>query len=224
MQYDIIRRVNRKFEALRRLAQLLEELGDLSTLVPNINSLIPVIDIDLSTYNQLAAACPFLNLPAPGEASLNELRSRIIGAYANLMQGVLSHPWMRMGRVQAELEKFQSKINFALGMGASYIECLQAACNAVSAVGSAFEKVSRADIQKEVSTFTSNYLANAGQVLTAPMQTKYNQAVATKNSLRDFGTDFKDDYSTAKAALTPAPAPAPAPAPGAQQYPAPPFV
>jgi hypothetical protein len=224
MQYDIIRRINRKFEALRRLAQLLEELGDLSTLIPNISSLIPIPNIDLSTYNQLAAACPFLNLPAPGEASLNALRSRVMGAYANLMQDVLSHPWMRMGRVQAELSKFQNKINFVMGMGASYLECLQAACNAVSAVGSAFEKVTHADIQKEVSTFTSNYLANAGQVLTAPMQTKYNEAVRVKTSLKEFGTDFSDDYTTAKAALAPAPVtPAAIPAP-VQHYPSPPFV
>lgn len=209
MQYDIIRRVNRKFEALRRLAQLLEDLGNLSDLVPNINALIPVVDIDFDTYNQLAAACPFLNLPFPGEASLVELRQRVIGAYSNLMKDLLNHPWIRMGKLQDEMSKFQSKVNFALGMGASYIECLLAACNAVSAVGSAFQKVSQADIQKEISTFTSNYMANAGQVLTEPMRTKYATAIETRDELANLGADFRGDYRTVRAAIDNPPIPAP---------------
>lgn len=209
MQYDIIRRINRKFESLRRIAQLLQDLGNLSDLVPNINALIPVVDIDFDTYNQLAAACPFLNLPFPGDASLAQLRSKVIAAYANLMKGVLNHPWARMGKLQDELNQFASRVNFALGMGASYIECLQAACNAVSAVGSAFEKVAQADIQKELTKFGTGYMASAGQVLNEPMQLKYSEAVATRNELVNLGVDFQGDYNTVAASAANPPIPAP---------------
>lgn len=205
MQYDIIRRLNRKFAMLRRLAQLLEELGNLSDLVPNINSLIPVLGIDLSAYNQLAAACPFLGLPSPGEASLNSLRAQVIGAYSNLARGVLNHPWMRMGKLQEELTKFQNKISAPLAEGQSYLQCLQAACNAVSQAGSAFRNISQANIQQELSTFSANYVNNAGQVMTEPMRVLNGEAQTTYNTLRDLGAETGTDYRTLRAQATATP-------------------
>jgi hypothetical protein len=217
MQYDIIVRVNRKFDAERRLAVLLMDLGSLEELVPNINALIPVLSIDFGTYNQLAAACPFLGLPFPGEKSLIELRSAVIGAYANLAKSLLNHPWSRLGKLQGEFDKFANKINFGLGTARSYIQCLQAACNAVGALGSAFVNVTQANISSELAKFAAGYTANAGQVLTAPMKLKVAEAIDTKNELINLGGDFKSDYNTAKAALaassTPAPAAANPPAP-----------
>ena len=225
MQYDIIVRVNRKFDAMRRLAQLLMDLGSLEELVPNINALIPVADIDFDTYNQLAAACPFLGLPFPGERPLVELRSAVIGAYANLVKSSLNHPWSRMGKLQGEFDKFTNSVNFGLGMARSYIQCLQAACNAVGAVGSAFVKVTQADIQKELTKFASDYTANAGQVLTAPMKLKVAEAVDTRNELTDLGADFRGDYNAVKATLTASSTPTPAAAaPVSTSFPNSPFV
>ena len=209
MQYDLIRRVNRKFESVRRLAALLMDLGNLSDLVPNIAALIPVVDIDFNTYNQLAAACPFLNLPFPGDASLAELRSKVIAAYANLMKGLLNHPWSRMGKLQEEFDQFTAKVNAVLGQGASYLECLQAACNAVSATGSAFQKVTQAHIQKELTAYGKGYLASAGKVLTDPMQTKYNDTVAVRSLLTNSGAEFVGDFNTVSANLANPPIPAP---------------
>lgn len=225
MQYDIIRRINRKFESLRRLAALLEDLGNLEELVPNISGLIPVASIDFDTYNQLAAACPFLNLPFPGDASLAALRAQVIAAYANLVKGVLNHPWTRMASLQEDLYNFQQKVNFALGMAQSYIQCLQAACNAVSAVGSAFEKITHADIKKELDAFTRGYVANAGQVLTEPMRIKSDEAQSARTELVNLGADFGGDYRTVRAALdAPPAAPITTPASNNPTYPNPPFL
>lgn len=198
-QYDIIRRLNRKFEMLRRLAQILEDLGNLSELIPNINALIPVLAIDLSAYNQLAAACPMLGLPSPGEASLNDLRSKVIAAYGNLAKNLLNHPWTRMGKLQSELIKFQNKISAPLAQGQSYLQCLQAACNAISQAGSAFKNVTQANINQELASFSSNYVNNAGQVLTEGAAIKYGQAQSGLTTLRSLGADVGTDYTTLKA-------------------------
>ena len=48
-QYEVVRRLNRKFNALRRIAELLEAVGDLSVIVPNIGDLIPISSITLET-------------------------------------------------------------------------------------------------------------------------------------------------------------------------------
>lgn len=204
-QYDIIQRLNRKFAMLQRLAQILEELGNLSELVPNINALIPVLGISFAAYNQLAAACPFLNLPFPGDASLNALRSQVIAAYANLAREVLNHPWTRMGQLQSELLAFQNKISAPLAQGASYLQCLQAACNAVEQAGSAFKNIAQADINKELGTFAANYVSNAGQVLTEGARIKAGEASDAYTTLRDLGADTGSDFATVKAQTTATP-------------------
>lgn len=204
-QYDIIKRLNRKFAMLRRLAQILEELGNLSELVPNINALIPVLGIDLSAYNQLAAACPFLNLPAPGEASLNSLRGQVIAAYGNLAKNVLNHPWTRMGALQEQLTKFQNKISAPLAQGQSYLQCFQAACAAVSQASTMFKNVTQANLSKELSTFSANYVNNAGQVLSEGATIKYGEAKDAYSTLQNLGADTGTDYSTLRAQTTASP-------------------
>jgi hypothetical protein len=59
-QYDVVRRLNRKFNALRRIAELLEQVGDIGVLIPNIAELIPITSITLDTYQRLVENCPFL--------------------------------------------------------------------------------------------------------------------------------------------------------------------
>ena len=198
-QYDIIRRLNRKFAMLRRLAQLLEELGNLSELVPNINALIPALSISLSTYEQLAAACPFLNLPAPGETSLAALRGNVIAAYGNLARSVLNHPWTRMGKLQEELTNYQNKISAPLAMGQSYLQCLQAACAAVSQVNTMFRNVLQTDVDRELSKFATDYVNNAGKVLTEGARIKVSEAGTAFTTLRGLGADVGTDYKTLKA-------------------------
>lgn len=201
-QFYVLRKINNKFEALRRLSELLEQLGDLKSLIPNISSLVPIVDIDLSTYVNLVSNCPFLGLPPVSETSINALRNRVLSAYNAYMADLLNHPWMRMGELQDQLTKYQQQVNAAFAEGAQYIQCLQAACQAARATGSFLERVSSTDIDNEFARFGTNFVQNGGQVLTATAELKYSQALQTVETLRDLGADARDDYSTAKRALT----------------------
>ncbi len=201
-QYYVLRRINNKFEALRRLGELLEQLGDLSNLIPQISQLIPVIDIDLSIYTNLRSNCPFLNLPAADETSLENLRNQVITAYSTLTAGLLNHPWMRMGKLQDQLSKYQQKVNAAFAEGGQYIQCLQAACQAAQQTGQFLTRVSQADIANEFSRYGRNFVDNAGQVLNESALAKYDQTVAAVNQMKSLGAEVAQDYSTAKAAVT----------------------
>lgn len=201
-QYYSLQKLNRKFEALRRLAQQLEALGDLSTLIPNITDLVPVLDIDISTYTELASACPFLNLPAFNEASLEQLRREVITAYDRLVRNVLNHPWTRMGQLQEQLSMYQQRVNALFAQGAQYLQCLQAACQAAQSTGRFLSRVSADDITKEFGKYTDNFVSKGGQVLTESGQAKYAQAVDTVEAMRDLGSEVTPSFAVSKAAAT----------------------
>jgi hypothetical protein len=201
-QYDLMRRLNKKFEQLRRLAALLEQLGDLSAWIPDISKLIPIIDINYDLYTQLAASCPFLGLPpVPDEANVNVLRQQVLAAYDNYARQLLNHSFLRMGKLQDELTNFQNKIMGAMGMGSDYIRCLQAICAAGSALGSTVSKLAQtnsAALSKTVSDFKTNFVTNAGQVLTEPMKIKYQQTKDALGVMQGLGADVGKDYSQLK--------------------------
>jgi hypothetical protein len=224
-QYDLMNRLNKKFEQLRRLAALLEQLGDLSWLIPNLNALIPVANIDFDVYNQLAANCPFLGLPGnPVQGNLNQLRAEVLSAYDNYARKILNHPWFRMGQLQDEMTKFQTQITGAMTQGQDFIRCLQAMCAAGSALQSTVSKLSQTDIQATVSKFTENYVTNAGQVLTDPMKAKYAQMTDAVGTIQGLGSDVGKDYkyySNLKLSTVTTSATTTAPA---KTYPNPPFV
>lgn len=200
-QLDVLKRINRKFAALRSLAQLLEQLGDLSALVPNIGKLIPVIQIDLALYENLVANCPYLNLPPATTGDLNQLQAMVTGAYANFFNKLLRHPWNRMGQLQEQMDNFQSQINSAFTQAGDFFRCLQTVCATGRAVAGQLNALSNADIGKEITTFANNFASNAGQVLTEPMKQKYNQITEAKDQLKALGADVGQDYKDAKAAL-----------------------
>lgn len=199
-QLDVLRRLNRKFSALRNLAQLLEQLGDLASLVPNIGSLIPVIRIDLELYENLVADCPYLNLPPVTSGDVTQLQAYLATAYANFFNKLLRHPYNMMGQLQDELLKFESQVNSAFAESSDFLRCLQTVCASGRAVAGQLNALTNADIAKEITTFANNYAASAGKVLTEPMQAKYAQIQEAKTQLIDLGADVKQDYATAKAA------------------------
>ena len=201
-EMDVISALNKKFAALRRLAELLEQLGALSVLLPNINQLLPVADIDLEAYTQLQVNCPFLGLPPASNEDINALRSKVNAAYAKLAGKLLNHPWMRMGKVQKMLNDHHQKLNYPYGD--SYVRCLNAACNAVGVVGGLLEKASNVSIEKELSAFAANFVENGGQVLTAGMQQKRDDAMQVYNQVLDMRDDTVSDFRQ-----TGAPAPVP---------------
>lgn len=200
-QLDVLRRINRKFAALRGLAQLLEQLGDLSALVPNIGNLIPIVNIDLQLYEELVAACPYLNLPPVTTGNLNQIQAYLTGAYANFFNRLLRHPWNRMGQLQAQMDSFQSQIDSAFTQAGDFLRCLQTVCATGRAVKGQLNALADADIAKEIGIFADNFVADAGQVMTAGMREKYAQVVEAKSQLRALGADVGQDYADSKAAL-----------------------
>lgn len=202
---EIMRRINRKFAALRSLAQLLAQLGELSELVPNIGKLIPVVNIDIQLYTDMQAACPYLNLPPATTGGLNALQAQVTTAYSNMVNKLLNHPWNRMGQLQEQMNSYlnqaQGTIDFGLQQSQNFLRCLQAVCAAGKAVAGQLNSLSNADIGKEITTFANNFAANGGKVLTAGMEAKYTELQSLKDQLIALGADTKDDYATAKAAL-----------------------
>lgn len=202
---DLLRRINRKFAALHSLAQLLEQLGDLAGLFPNLGALVPVVNIDIQLYTELAVRCPQLNLPPVTTGQVNNLQAMLVGAYSQFLNKLLNHPWNRMNQLQAQLNDFlfqiQTPINFGLSQVQDFLGCLQAVCAAGRAVASQLQSFSNADIGKEITTFANNFAAKGGQVLTQPMQNKVATLQAMQRQLIDLGATSKNDYATAKAAL-----------------------
>jgi hypothetical protein len=202
---DILKRINRKFAALRGLAQLLEQLGNLDDLVPNIGALIPVIRVDLAIYENLVANCPYLNLPPFTTGDLNQLQVQLTGAYANYFNKLLRHPWNRMGQLQEQMDNWlgqvQGGINSALTQTSDFFRCLQTVCAAGRAVAGQLNALSNADIGKEIGIFAENFANNAGNVLTDGMKLKYQQILDGQTQLRALGADVGQDYAAAKAAL-----------------------
>lgn len=192
-QYDVISRLNRKFSTLRRLAELLEQIGDVRDLVPNLESLIPVTSITLETYHRLVLNCPFLHLPDASDENLGLLRQRVVAAYAALIRQLLNHPHLRMGKLQDLLTRFQNDLNAGAAVVADYLTCLQTICDTIdSAVGS-FNNITQAAIGKEVAAYTKNFVQNAGKVMTAGMEVKEKQIVTAIDKLHELSTDTITD-------------------------------
>lgn len=199
-QLDAMRRLNRKFAALRSLAQLLEQLGDLNELVPNIDKLIPVITVDLELYENLVADCPYLNLPPVTTGQINQLQNALVNAYANFFNKLLRHPWNRMGQLQQELLNYQSSLSAGLTEVTDFLRCLQSVCAASQSATGQLQAFSSASIDKEITAFTENFVANSGEVLSAPMQLKYAQITEAKTRLIALGANVKRNYADAKTA------------------------
>src|SRR3546814_17194489 len=84
-----------------------------------------------------------------------------------------------MSKLQETLIRFQNDLNAGAAVIADYITCLQTICDTIGVAGTAFANVTQADIQKEVSSYTRNYVANAGEVLTEGQRTKVSQVRTT---------------------------------------------
>jgi hypothetical protein len=194
-QYDVVRRLNRKFNALRRIAELLEQVGDIGVLIPNIAELIPITSITLDTYQRLVENCPFLGLPDVSVANLGELRLKVEVAYGNLVRKLLNHPHLRMTKLQGVLTKFQNDLNAGAAVANDFILCLQTICDTIGAVGTAFQNITQADIRKEIANYTKNYIENAGEILTDPMKVKATQVQDTIREIRDLSTETVSDVT-----------------------------
>src|SRR4051794_15454103 len=105
-QVKAMEAINARFFALRRLAELLEQAGDVSGFLPNLQALIPLSAIDLSLYLSMQANCPFLNLPSVGSVAdpVGALRRELDTAYAALLARLKLHPHFKLTRLQQRLD------------------------------------------------------------------------------------------------------------------------
>lgn len=188
--------INRKFNALQRLAELLEQLGDISALLEGINpaALIPLYAINFDVYTDLVNACPFLNLPkAPSNTSTAQLQAMVGSAYAGMLQKLNLHPFIRLGALQTQMNKVQSSVNESLNTGEQFVQCLAQAC------ASTFGFFVNTNFQQQLDQFKRGYLASNGQVLTQEMQGKLQ-------SVRGLIDNINELMSTAPV-ITPSPTP-----------------
>jgi hypothetical protein len=151
-----IGQLERKFTSLTRLADILEKAGDGLTL-PNINSLVPIPDIDAGTLAALLQICPFLSLP-----SLPTLQAQLSLAYLDIISSLLVHPYNRLNQLQVQLNKLQAKFNSIINTGPLFGRCQGIACPTPS----------------PVPTLSPAYTAANGQVLSPTQQTKANNVAA----------------------------------------------
>lgn len=194
-QYDVIKRLNRKFAALQRIADLLEQIGDVAGLIPNIDNLLPISSITLETYAKLVQDCPFLGLPPASDASLAELRLKVQAAYASLIKILLNHPHLRLDKLQGILARFQSTMNAGAAVAQDFLTCLQTICATIEAAGTAFQNISQANIGKEVAAYTKNFVQHEGQVLSAGGKAKVQEVKTTINAIKDLSTETVNDVT-----------------------------
>lgn len=134
-QAMIFNQINRRVAALRRLAAILEQAGDLNTLIPDINKFIPIAQIDTLMYDQLRQACPVLGLPP--FTGVNDLKATMANAYAQVQTYLQNCPYNRMGGIQGKLDNYLSKVTQATGPWdyMNWMNCVQfVACEFPSAV------------------------------------------------------------------------------------------
>jgi len=174
--FEAVKFINRKFNALKRLAELLEQIGDLRGFIPNIGALLPLYMINLDAYANLVAACPFLNLPKnPTNEDIGKLQAQVAAAYARLIQQLNLHPWLRLNAVQDALDKAQSKVNDILNQGGQFMKCLQQACHSLESAVNFVADIAQTDFQKQFDQYTTNFVNSNGQVLNRAMQQKRDE-------------------------------------------------
>lgn len=201
-QQKIIEAINGKFAALRRLANLLEQLADVTSFIPDISRLLPISSIDLSVYETLRAECPFLDLP-PGQGDpdqvLGQLRAQVNAAYGRLIGQLDKHPLARMSKLQAKIDDFQQQFNLGTLGGIDFMQCLQAACQAAVAVEgtvSNLSNTSSSKVYESAKTYLKNIVTDEGKILTKAAQAKVDDWQATRNALSELARVESVDVPT----------------------------
>lgn len=119
--------INTKFNALKRLAELLEQAGDASGIIPNPANLIPLSQINLELYNQLRIKCPFLNLPVADTTAITNLKFKVQDSYYRMISKLNHHPYMRI----ADLNRLLNRAIYAVNYHSQpdWQRCLQFMCD-----------------------------------------------------------------------------------------------
>lgn len=147
-QQEILSQLTRRFNALVRLAELLEKAGDFTGILDDFVRIIPrLIPIEalssLDAYNQIRNACPMLGLPEANIDELAKLQFDLARAYADLLRKLDLHQYNRMEELQDRLDEMIGKALNA--MGRDWFICASVVCDA--AVDDAFLPI-RQDVAK----------------------------------------------------------------------------
>lgn len=200
--------LNGRFQALRRLAALLEQAGDATGFIPDISKLIPLAQIDTTLYEQIRVQCPFLNLPPASdsaEQALGKLRAQVNAAYGSLLAQLNAHPFNLMGLLQQKLNDYQNKVNFDVLAGQDFLSCLQAVCQGAAALSNTVQNSGRSleNVVKTSQTYFKNFVEGDGTVLTAPAQAKYDDFLKVKTSIqKDLINVDTSNFATVKTSPT----------------------
>jgi hypothetical protein len=163
-QLELFKKVNQRVAALRRLAYLLEQLGDVTFYMPNLDQLLPLAQINLNTYRQLQLACPFLNLP--NLSALDQLKSAISNAYSQLYSKLYNSPYNRLGGIQKRLDDALSALTQRRLMWdyLNWLSCAQfAACDFPQGMAAELTRA-RELFQQQVEVFKTPLQPNASEL------------------------------------------------------------
>ena len=147
--------LNAKFASLRRLADLIYELGQLNFSLPDIELLIPVSLVTPALYINLQVSCPGLGLASVG-AGVPAMQAQLATAYARLHLQFSTHPFNRLLKLQAQMDDFQAKLNAGAMLGADFLQCALALCGQGAPAG----------FVATVTAYNQSFGVNQGQVLT----------------------------------------------------------
>jgi hypothetical protein len=192
LQVQLMDLLNKKFYALRRLAQLLEQAADLTGFLPDITKLIPLSAIDIPLYESLRNACPFLGLPPSDVSTANEsigqLQRIVAQAYGQILALLNKNPLYRINDLTAQLDAYQQKMNIAALQGIDFLSCLSAAC-AVAEVGvESFKNLSQFSVNDALAiakNYSKNFVEDQGKFYSGAVDSKLSDLDSTREGVKD---------------------------------------
>ncbi len=127
---DLIQRFMRKYNQIKRIAEQLENLGDIFPPLPDISGFVNAFEVsDLGVYDKIREACPELGLPSIGGSG--SFLDSLVKAYQALADMLKFHPFAILGELLGLLDGLITEIvntvsNFVTGNLANLGECI---CN-----------------------------------------------------------------------------------------------
>lgn len=196
-QKEVVEQVYRRILALKRLAEILEAAGDLSTIVGDVlNSLpgLPPVDFlnSIKVYEDLRFACPMLGLPPFNEEAVAELQAKVAAAYAEIVRRLDLHQYNRLDLLQARVDELVAKARSAMGI--DWWICAEAICgiaeNNFAVLNRNFKiELSRVD---QLPADTAENLKKPFRILSDSTQQKVNDLKSARADIVSLGKNSEN--------------------------------
>jgi hypothetical protein len=174
--------LNNKVAGLRRLAQIIEQASDPRSLIPDINRLVPIDQIDVQSYENLRVSCPFLNLPSAADG-LALLKNDLNQAYNALISKLNLHPFLQLQRLVDQLDRLVAQSGIDYGCVLQYLQCAQAACRAAGTISQTLERDATI-----IDEYGKNILNTTAAVLSERAQYKVSEIKAVISEVKNLST------------------------------------